>query len=149
MRVTASLTSLQEYAALGWEGEHCEGGPHLALFTLLCWGLLYDLSPPDAFRSRFQDGPLDLRAGNGEFAAARRGPLEARLAEQRGQSARLWQRPSSPPCASSARAWRLWGGSAHAQGQRPRPLGPQPRPRALERAASKDSRRISPPLAFC
>ena len=28
-----------------------------------------------------QDCPLDLRAGNGEFAAARRGPLEARLAE--------------------------------------------------------------------
>ena len=75
------LLPLQEYAALGWEGEHCEGGAHLALFTLLCWGLLFDLAPPDAFRSRFQDGPLDLRAGNGEFAAARRGPLEARLAE--------------------------------------------------------------------
>ena len=42
---------------------------------------VFDLAPPDAFRSRFQDGPLDLRAGNGEFAAARRGPLEARLAE--------------------------------------------------------------------
>ena len=25
------LLPLQEYAALGWEGEHCEGGAHLAL----------------------------------------------------------------------------------------------------------------------
>ena len=78
---TVETLALQEYAALGWEGVHCETGVYSALFALLCWDLLFGLGPPDAFRSRFQDAPLDLFAGNGEFAAARRAPLDDRLAQ--------------------------------------------------------------------
>ena len=43
--------------------------------------------------------------------------------------------PQHAPCASSARAWRLRA-ARHSQGEA-RPLGAQPRPRRLERTASK------------
>ena len=46
-----------------------------------------------------------------------------------------WQRPQLAPCASSGRVW--WPRAArHSQGG-PRPLGSQPPPQLLERAASK------------
>ena len=75
---------LQEYrAAGGWEGLHVETGVHLALFALLLWDLLFDAPPPGAFTSRFQDAPHDLTRDPGEFAAARRVRLDARLSELR------------------------------------------------------------------
>ena len=43
--------------------------------------------------------------------------------------------PQLAPCASSGRAWRLCA-AQHSQGEA-QPLGAQPPPRGLERAASK------------
>ncbi len=71
---------IAEYASHGWSGVHCETGLYTTLFALLCRGLLFDASPPDVFRSRFQDAPLDLRFGCGEFTRARRAAADARLA---------------------------------------------------------------------
>ena len=42
--------------------------------------------------------------------------------------------PQLAPCASSGRAWRLWA-ARHSQSEA-QPLGAQPRPQLLERAAS-------------
>ena len=53
---------------------------------------------------------------------------------QHGQSAPL-AGPQLGSCASSGRAWRLWA-ARHSQ-EEAEPLGAQPRPRVLERAASK------------
>ena len=47
----------------------------------------------------------------------------------------LAEEPQLAPCASSGRAWRLWV-ARHSQSEA-RPLGPQPPPRGLQRAASK------------
>ena len=57
---------------------------------------------------------------------------------QYAQSALLGSAPARlllARCASSARAWRLWA-ARHSQSEA-RPLGSQPRPQLLERAASK------------
>ena len=45
--------------------------------------------------------------------------------------------PQLAPCAPSARAWRLW--AARYSQREAQPLGPQPLPRGLERAASEVS----------
>eukprot|EP00964_Phaeocystis_antarctica_P134174 scaffold98401_cov21-Phaeocystis_antarctica.AAC.1 len=54
--------------------------------------------------------------------------------QQHGQSASL-EVPQLGSCASSGRAWRLWA-ARHSQ-EEAEPLGAQPLPRVLERAASK------------
>ena len=53
--------------------------------------------------------------------------------DQRGQSA-PWAAPQLGSCASSGRAWRLWAGRLSQE--EAGPLGAQPLPRMLERAAS-------------
>ena len=60
-------------------------------------------------------------------------------AEQHGQSVTL-AAPRLGSCASSGRAWRLW--AARHSDEEAGPLGAQPLPRLLERAASKASKAL-------
>ena len=48
-----------------------------------------------------------------------------------------WAAPQPGSCASSGHAWRLWA-AQHSQ-EEAEPLGAQPLPRMLERAASHDA----------
>ncbi|KAL1498734.1 hypothetical protein AB1Y20_014044 [Prymnesium parvum] len=108
---------LQEYARVGgWRGVHCETGAPAALFALLCWELIF-MPVADAFESRFQDAPLDLAADGGEFAAARREALAARLDVLAGMSG--WQLHEEVIRSHQAHAgercrgvsWTRWGDS--------------------------------------
>jgi len=45
----------------GWSGIHCESHLWRAIFSLVCWSVLYDDAPPGAFAHPYQSAPLDLR----------------------------------------------------------------------------------------
>jgi Fanconi-associated nuclease 1 len=80
--LTIEELALAHYAAQGWAGSHSESGVWLTLFALLFWDVIFGCvaapPPPGVFLSAFQHAPLDL--GTPAFAAARAGPLAARLA---------------------------------------------------------------------
>lgn len=54
--------SLQHYKLNeGWPcGTHCEGSPYFALFMLLFWDIIFDVSIPYVFQTPYQDAPLDI-----------------------------------------------------------------------------------------